>query len=396
MSVGVLPPRTLARFLHRLLLTTTIAAACSANAADELPLRDIEEVKQDCVAHDESNFDQINAASPPQRPANESLRIGVRKYAGPFSFHSERAIDVWSAAPQAPLAKAGYTGYMSKICDAVLADMLLNKPADLRDFDRSAVEVVDIDCLIENRVAADGTGILEDGASISRFEYLGKQIDVLCDPATITNERRHDFILSPPLFLSGIGMISRSNNLVGSGSCPKEHLIGQVASTTASKDGLIKVLESNELNSWSDLLKSYIKEGIGRNSCSTAIDDDVELVKLYNNHKAASEAFCNDEFHYYLGDREIITFNARSVAGCSSEIEGAGQTYSFDRYAIYGKMAYRPYSQKRDQRIARFFELLSQKVLISPSLLDTAYQNTFLENPSPKLEGFYWSIRGPK
>ncbi|MEH6452258.1 MAG: hypothetical protein V7782_04370, partial [Psychromonas sp.] len=123
-----------------------------------------------------------------------------------------------------------------------------------------------------------------------------------------------------------------------------------------------------------------------------------EIVKNYKTHKEASEAFCKDnsEFAFYLGDREIITYSARNIPGCAAKIEGAGQTYSNDRYAIYGKLSYDEKSTTRDLRIARFFEILSQKVVIHPSVLDSAYENTFIDKPSPKLEAFYRNIRGPR
>ncbi|MEM7465201.1 MAG: hypothetical protein AAF362_21240, partial [Pseudomonadota bacterium] len=119
-------------------------------------------------------------------------------------------------------------------------------------------------------------------------------------------------------------------------------------------------------------------------------------VEEYPNHEEAAEAFCSGKFYYYIGDREIITYNARNVPGCGAEIEGAGQTYSNDRYAIYGKMTYKKGTEIRDMHIARFFEILSQKVVVSPSLLDTAYEDTFIEQPSRKLESFYWNVRGPR
>lgn len=398
MSTWPPPRRPVNQLLQQVLLITAVSAAFPAIAVGEQSFSDIEAEIESCVRHDNSNLDANEPQSIPIEPTvdNTSLRVGVREYARPFSFHSIHKSEVWSAAPQAPLAKAGFTGYMSKICDSVLADMLLNNPNDSLKFERKDVKVVDIDCLIKNRISAEGNSYFKEGETISRFKYLGNQIDVLCDPATITNERRHDFTLSPPLFLSGIGMISRKINGVGRGACPKKHLIGQVAGTTADTYGLIAVLETNELKQWSVLLKGYLRDTEDHNSCSTAIGGEVKLVKLYNNHKEASEAFCNGDFHYYLGDREIITFNARSVVGCASEIIGAGQTYTNDRYAIFGKMVYGSNTKVRDLRIARFFEILSQKVLISPSVLDTAYRNTFLEEPSNKLQAFYWSIRGPK
>ncbi|MDU9003448.1 substrate-binding periplasmic protein [Sedimentitalea todarodis] len=315
-----------------------------------------------------------------------SLRIGVRRHARPFSYYSENLREVWSAAPQAPLALHNYTGYMSKICDAVLADMQVTRPADSTSFGYSDVKVVDVDCLIQED-ERNGT------PKPSRLEYLGDKIDILCDPATITNARRHGFILSPPLFLSGMGLINRGTASIGNANCPAKPLIGYVRNTTAALSGIPKVLLANELKSYAELLRAYVRDQT--NSCSTALSTSV-VVQSYETHEKAAKAFCNDEFYYYIGDREIITYNARNVPGCGAEIEGAGQTYSNDRYAIYGKISHREGAEIRDLRIARFFEILSQKIVVSPSLLDTAYENTFFEEPSRKLEAFYWNIRGPR
>ena len=324
------------------------------------------------------------APNPHSDADSNALRIGVRQHARPFSYHSDDLREVWSASPQAPLARNKYTGYMSKICDAVIADMLLN-PAPLDpEFSRHDIQVVDVDELSRN----------DPNPRDSRLEYLGDKIDILCDPATITNERRHGFILSPPLFLSGIGLINlRSNPVGGRGLCPAKTLIGYVGNTNAALAGIPRLLEANEFKSYTDLLRVYVNSQ--KSTCASALGS-TKVVQDYPDHEQAAKAFCAGEFYYYIGDREIITYNARNIPGCSAEIEGAGQTYSNDRYAIYGKFNHSEGHELRDLRIARFFEILSQKVVVSPSVLDSAYENTFYEQPSRKLEAFYWNIRGPR
>ncbi|MEH6452861.1 MAG: hypothetical protein V7782_07445, partial [Psychromonas sp.] len=229
---------------------------------------------------------------------DNTLRIGVRKHARPFSYHSEKQHEVWSASPQTPLALVNYTGYMSKICDAVLAEMVIDQPNNCFPFDYNDVEVVDVDCLIKNKITPDEddhkcnvdnktdssttndkdhAGMVADNRTrpkVSRFAYLGKQIDILCDPATITNARRHGFILSPPLFLSGIGLINRG--AIDKETCPKIPLIGYVGNTTAADSGIIKVLQTNQLKSYAKLLRDYVRTG--NNICSDAFGD-VEIVK---------------------------------------------------------------------------------------------------------------------
>ncbi|MER8394944.1 hypothetical protein NKH10_24000 [Mesorhizobium sp. M1340] len=47
--------------------------------------------------------------------------------------------------------------------------------------------------------------------------------------------------------------------------------------------------------------------------------------------------------------------------------------------------------------VARFFEILSQKTVFNPSILDKAFSDTFQGvSPSRKLEIFYWSVRGER
>lgn len=317
---------------------------------------------------------------------DNALRIGVRSDARPFSYRTDQMREVWSAAPPAPLALRSYTGYVTKICDAVLSDMLLERPTEQSpDLGRENVSVVDVDCLLE-RDAASYT------PRESRLEYLGKEFDILCDPATISNARRHGFILSPPVFLSGMGLVSRRSNQPRQGPCPSKPLIGYVRNTNAAQAGIPRVIQSNELEYHTPLLKKYMD---GNNQCSTALYDQ-EIVHGYDSHSEAAKAFCNREFHFYLGDREVILYSTRGYLGCHDDLEGAGLTYSNDRYAIFGKFSYRDTRIPRDLLIARFFEILSQKIMVSPSLLDTAYQESFLEDPSRKLESFYWNIRGPK
>jgi len=476
------------------------------------------------VLHAESENKQ-KAQNKTPNPVDVELRIGVRKYAKPFSYYTTNSNELWSAAPPGVLANKGYSGYMTKICDAVINEMKLEKfpenmtvkfiPVDIdnlitkkneittatnkiakaiNEITKSTNEITkatnemtkstnettkaknettkatnettkatnettkaknEITIAINeitkstNEIIKSTNEIIKSTNEItkstneitkstneitkstneitkstneitkstneitkatekiteaineitkatngkSRLKYLGAEIDILCDPVTITNSRRHDYILSPPLFLSGIGLISiKVNNIQG--ECPDKPILGFVGGTTAVEEGLPNILKTKELKSYSKFLQDYLQTN--NNQCNSIFTDTV-LVKDYPNHQKAAEAFCNDEFSYYIGDREIITFNARDVKGCADKIIGAGETYTNDRYAIYGKFSYKSenININRDIQIARFFQILSQKVLINPSVLDSAFKNTFHKQPSQKLRFFYRNIRGP-
>lgn len=356
---------------------------------------------------DEPDYSQCYRYAPGQAadptPDTDSLRIGVRQDARPFSYFSEEMREVWSSGPPGRLAQRKYTGYITKICDAVLADMLLSPApgAEYPEFDDTDIAVLDTDCLMDKKIR-----FLEDKRTgqendpvlpQSRFEFLGDQIDILCDPATISNARRHGFIISPPVFLTGIGMIKLKGAALGRLACPKgKALIGHVGNTNAGYAGLLAVLNAQELASFRQSIIGHLNGN--RDICKppfrTGQDaEEYQFIRTFPNHTEAARAFCDGKFHFYLGDREIISENARDITGC--EIEGAGRTYSDDRYAIFGKIDYA--NPTRALRTARFFEILSQKIVVSDSVLDNAFSTTFIgTEPSQKLQSFFWNIRGPK
>ncbi|WP_254446556.1 hypothetical protein [Ruegeria sp. HKCCD8929] len=307
------------------------------------------------------------------------LRIGVRSDARPFSYRSERNFDVLTAATPGPLANRKYTGFMIKICDAVLTDMLVNPAGEGGRFTNRDLRIVDVDELVMKNPEK------------SRFEYFGEEFDILCDPATITNDRRSGLILSPPLFLSGISFIDLPElPKPRQDGCPSLPLVGLVGNTTAAQTGIRAVLEADELPRYNALLVDYLNDG--KTNCAKE-EIEYEAVRIFASHSEAAEAFCDREYYYYLGDHEIITANARLIPGC--DFEHSGRTFTTDRYAIFGQIDYQ--NTERALHVARFFEILSQKVPFSPSILDTAFSDTFIgTEKSRALELFFWSVRGSK
>jgi len=440
----------------------------------------------------------------------KKLCIGVRSHARPFSYKPETNSEIITDGTYGPLARKGYTGYMVRICDAALKEMTLNIGDEEEILAYSDIGVVDIDTRIETdqKELASET---KPGLDRSRLSYLGQDFDILCDPATISNDRRSGFTVSAPLFLTGISYITLAGeNRSGAppAACSTDHnLIGVVKGTNTSyaikalantnelpsykKEinthlnggktctrtiSVYQTFESNEqaakafcegkvpyLANLSKELKdkiadfenciatvsanylvntSYATESRYNQPChqryplvgiivakkdsvsktearikeaqipSPVANDrrstlsgeetckpDQPLVQAFKNHKEAAKAFCQGEVFYYVGDLEIITENAQAVAGCN--YENGSQTYTTDRYAIFGKAIELESSgskirdPERRQRVARFFEILSRKTVFTPSILDAAFESTFHgRQPSERLADFYENIRG--
>lgn len=280
---------------------------------------------------------------------------------------------------------------MVKICDAVLTDLLVNPMVPGREATTDSEAVEEIRLERKNIEIVDVDALIASDKEKSRFDYFGKEFDILCDPSTITNERRSGLILSPPLFLSGISFIDLPNlTKPRQDGCPSRPLVGIVGNTTAANSGIRAILDADELPRYRKLLIDWLDDG--ENQCPKG-QEGYQAVRVLPSHSAAARAFCNREFHYYLGDQEIIAHNARQIPGC--EFDQAARTFTTDRYAIFGKIDYT--DPLRAPWVARFFEVLSQKVPFSPSILDTAFSDTFIgTEKSRALELFFWSIRGPQ
>jgi hypothetical protein len=324
-------------------------------------------------------------AVPSAPVCGKDLCIGVRSYARPFSYWL--GTDARTDATSGPLSAAGYSGYMIRICDAVLQQMIYEGQLA----GPGAVGTLDIDSV----PPAPGSPAAESG---DRLDRLGRDFDILCDPATITNTRRTDFSVSPPLFLTGVSILA-SPGLLPETICgvlravPDTALIGVVGGTTAGRQGVEALIRSGTVASLNAELNNYLAE---RTICDGTLPPD-RLVRVFPTHPEAAKAFCETDIasgkiFYYLGDLEIITANAEAIPGCKPERPTV--TYSNDRYAIFSRRDWTA-DHERALRIARFHDILARMVVFSPSLLDKAFQDTFIgQSPSRKLEVFFWSIRG--
>ena len=361
------------------------------------------------------------------------LILGVRSQAAPFSYLSNDQGQVFNDRTPGVLRKLDYTGYIIKVCDAVLDELLTRQdiPDKLKpttvgifDIDKYVSEVAQADAAQRKQAEENG----RDHITIrpqKRFDLLGEQYDILCDPATITNNRREGVFVSPPLFVTGIALLAQSKSSSPIDPCVThsgkdgKYLIGMVGGTTANTIGLSEVVRKRLVPQYNDVLLNVLRNprsGVCKTkatdaSLTTAEKDALSaaerqefekrkaaentrtIVHSYENHEDAAHAFCSGKTHYYMGDAEIIRWYTRNHIGCNPN--GGTQTFTNDRYAVFGKVDWN--DTERALRVAKFFEILSQRTVFSPSLVDKAFEETFLsDRPSRKLKTFYWALRGEK
>lgn len=423
----------------------------------------------------------------PAKEPQEALIIGVRSNARPFSYALPKGV-IDTDATRGPLGRAGYTGYMVRICDAALAEMLVDpktsglSPGQVRIYD------IDKQMLLENhdrpepaenkaeqkqsappaeQTPAEPTQAGNSDPVGQRFKDLGIKYDILCDPATMTNARR-DMMVSPPVFLTGISYLSPKNqpapadpcgssgersevvaapqvateafkpvatlfkllapadastpgqSASGSAGAPpgadavkagnRRALLGFVSGTTSKDRGIKALIDAREMPKFEEHMFAVLRHDTeGPRACKNG----TTLVRTYSSHTEAARKFCEgQEFYYYLGDLEIIRSYVDAIPGC--KFDNGAVTYTNDRYAVFGRAigscaAAGPDGRNcqsptasssvsnRELRVARFFSILTQKVIFNPSVLDKAYDDTFPGQPqSRKLKLFYWSIRGER
>lgn len=307
--------------------------------------------------------------------SDQIIRVGVRSAARPFSYKTDSLPPRGLTPKSGPLRSEGYDGYIVYICDEVLKQMLIPEH-DTPHLNSEEVSVEDIDVLLQNQIGED------------RLSLLGTKIDILCDPATIEKERVRQFAVSPPLFATGIGFLQREAQLNSSPCTPDKALIGAVGTTNAVKYGISAILASEEWNNVRDQIELALR---GEPPCSSKNGEVNGIIWIGATHQEVASRFCAGDIFYYVGDLEIIAQHARRIAGC--DFIATTQSFTNDRYGIYAAIDYS--NEWKALRLGRFFEVLNREITTSDSLLDRAYLAEFGERTrSPKLEMFYWSIRG--
>lgn len=379
------------------------------------------------------NADEVAPSGSDVQKDPYQLRIGVRSKAMPFSFRAETMVDVLTAATPGPLATQRYTGYIIRICDAVLTEMMLDANDGPMGLARDGVKIVDIDkeiAKLDKQPSEGRFGLLKGynkevesaaagdaSTELAETIAIAPTIDILCDPATITNARRTGLIISPPVYLTGVSYleqpgISRQIGSVDDGSCPQippdnpkgaKFLFGLVGNTSSARAGIRALLATNEMPQYRDALITFLR---GESDCQLDIQQgrairilqnnlNVEIsgsVMMFRSHEQAAEAFCGGQIANYIGDREIILANVNSIPGC--DFTNGDRTFTTDRYAIFGRLDYAENPEKA-LRVARFFEILSQKIVSHPSIIDQAFYDTFHPtSPTTTLDMFFRSVRG--
>lgn len=356
-------------------------------------------------------FNSREAASEDKKTVGEdddALRIGVRTFAQPFSYRSGRIVRAPLGPKIGPLGREGYTGYMIYICDEILMQMMVQR-GDGPLITENEIEAIDID-----RTWSKTLG--------DRLGSIGYNVDIICDPASISRERVNSFLVSPPLFATGIGYLRFREKLFAEPCDKASALIGAVGSTNAVQRGIRSILEAGE---WAPHRRKIETALRGENPCSIAEDNKkLPIGNIFNsyaahfqrywhiingtnttcdmdlsqrviweaeNHAQLAECFCQGKVHYYVGDFEIIKAHAGRIPGC--QYYASANTFTSDRYAIFA--VNETQNTDKARKISKFFEILNREVVTSDSLLDRAYLSEFGEDPkSPALNSFFWSMRG--
>jgi ABC-type amino acid transport substrate-binding protein len=312
----------------------------------------------------------IEAATPAECAADtDSIRIGVRNDARPFSYKLEGTRRSDSRLPRP--GGSYYDGYVARICGNVMAEV-----------QRQGVTTFEV-CPVEDPT--------------KRFEDLESgKIDILCDPSTITDPRLEKLMSSPPIYLSGITV---ATNTIFPDVFPCGPLIGVVGGTTSDQYGIAEILRAGEFPKLEAEIRAALANNAPRPECLKAADEPggaaacrEDPIYLGPSHDDVARRFCNHEIAYYVGDIEIVKANLDAIPNC--DYKGASMTYTDERYAIFGHVPDKGPPAKLTG-ILEFFRELSQQALNQDSVLISSYNSTFPDaTPSVKLKALYWSLTG--
>lgn len=299
-----------------------------------------------------------------------SIRVGVRNDARPFSYKLEGTRRSDSRLPR-PRDRY-YDGYVARICGNVMAEVERQH--------RTSFAVCPID---DPRQRFD---LLEAG-----------EIDILCDPSTITDPRLEKLMSSPPIYLSGITV---ATNPTLPAAFPCGALIGVVGGTTSDQYGIVEILKAGEFPKLETEIREALANDAVRPECLKAAEEAGHDAAAYReppiylgpSHDDVARRFCNHEIAYYVGDIEIVKANLDTIPNCP--YKGASMTYTDERYAIFGHVPVGG-PQARLTGILQFFRELSEQALNQDSVLISSYNSTFPDaTPSVKLKALYWSLTG--
>lgn len=247
---------------------------------------------------------------------SESITVGVRKDAAPFSYEL-KDINLTRGSFKS------YGGYLVDICMGVLDHLLLEKR-----YEGLKIEVVEVSA--ENRF-----DLLDD-----------RTIDVLCSPDSITHERTKKYLVSHPVFLTGVSYVYNIEYFPVGDDIPCKNtlaIVGVLKNTTSYEKALKILGEGGDFFRYSDSVLNYLKSKqkseldldvkhsksrppIGCNSGST------EII-FADSHTSLSKMFCAGEILFYVGDIDIIRASVRKNNKCTGTI--VNYTATREYYGIH-------------------------------------------------------------
>ncbi len=297
--------------------------------------------------------------------SSASIRVGVRNDARPFSYQLQGTRRSDSKLPRPE--DRYYDGYVARICGSVMAEV--------------------------QRVHHTKFAICPIKAPPERFKLLESgEIDILCDPSTITDPRLEKLMSSPPIYLSGITVAISQTPAVECGP-----LIGVVGGTTADQYGIREILKAGEFPKLEDEISAALADNVASPDCKQKAAEAgggaaEPPIFLGPDHATVASRFCRGEISNYVGDIEIVKANLAAIPNC--RWSGASETYTDERYAIFGHVP-KEGDASRAAAILQFFRELSRQILNKDSVLISSYNSTFPDaTPSVKLKALYWSLTG--
>ncbi|MGH6925145.1 MAG: transporter substrate-binding domain-containing protein [Propylenella sp.] len=297
-----------------------------------------------------------------------AIKVGVRVDAAPFSYLVVGET-VGLPGDSGPLHNAGYSGFIVAICDSVLNEMIM------RDRELT-VEVVQVNA--GNRLT----------------ELRKGNIDVLCDPTTITSERVNELYgVSPPVYLSGISFVSQDPSRFINDYCGV--IVGFVGGTTAEGNGVEEILSAGEFGRFTSAIRSALSGSEPDVDTFPGCDADArgKIVMPYSDHTTLAKEFCEGNVIYYVGDIEIILRSVQRNIGC--KFYPAQRTYSDERYGIFTRSLESLADLKTYESVVAFERILERKLFADSAVIRGAFQAFFPGyRVSEKLRLMFLSIYG--
>lgn len=322
------------------------------------------------------------------------LIVGVRDAAKPFSYKTARR----STSP----LLTGYGGYMVEICRRVLGDML-------SDGYFSGYRV-----------------LTKEVSAGSRFSLLDTgQVDILCGPDSITQNRLQRYTTSHPVFLSGVVLVSRlAEDFPRTRYC--KGVVGMVRGTTAASSGLEQMLLMEDVIRFKPALLSFLSQ-YGLNNAThfrTSIADNIERwietygasgvsnvadesgqspivselvvtgecprgfelgpVVFYRDHQEGVNSFCQGNTLFYLGDVDLLKAKFDAQPACQKVFQRT--TLTREAYGIYfrkvantNEESFSPQDVRDAILYAQFNNVLLRKMQDSERILEYEYKQEFGE-----------------